>query len=98
MKIYLRLQACLMRLKKDTYIKLRAKSNIKEFYTLFKRLLSSSTSYIIYPPPPPWNSPCRSEGAYPLRRSNQSASTKGAQLNVAAKVVRPTDLLNNVKT
>ena len=38
-----------MRLKKDTYIKLRAKYKIKEFYTLIKRLLSSSTSYIICP-------------------------------------------------
>ena len=48
--------------------------------------------------PPRWNSPCGGEGAYPLRSSNQSASTSRAQLSVAAKVVRPTDLLNHVKT
>ena len=39
-----------MTLKKDTYIKLRTKYKIKEFYTLIKRLLSSSTSYIICTP------------------------------------------------
>ena len=44
--------------------------------------------------PPRWSSPCRGEGAYPLRSSNQSASMRRAQLSVAAKVVRPTDLLN----
>ena len=48
--------------------------------------------------PPRWSSPCRGEGAYPLRSSNQSASTRKAQLSVAAKVVRPTVLLNHVKT
>ena len=51
-----------------------------------------------YEVPPRWSSPYRGEGAYPLRSSNQSASTKRAQLSVAAKVARPTDLLNNVKT
>ena len=35
---------------------------------------------------------------YPPRSSNQSASTRRAQLSVAAKAVRPTDLLNHVKT
>ena len=45
-------------------------------------------------PSPRWNSPCRGEGAYPPRSSNQSASTRRARLSVAAKVVRPTDLLN----
>ena len=48
--------------------------------------------------PSRWNSPCGGEEAYPLRSSNQSTSTRRAQLSVAAKVVRPTDLLNNVKT
>ena len=49
--------------------------------------------------PPRWNSPCRGEGAYPPRSFNQSASTRRAQLSVAAKAVRSTDLLNhNVKT
>ena len=48
---------------------------------------------------PRWSSPCRGEGAYPPRSSKQSASTRRAQLSVAAKVVRPTDPLNhNVKT
>ena len=48
--------------------------------------------------PPRWNSLCRSEGAYPPRSSNQSASMRRAQLSVAVIVVRPTDLLNhNVK-
>ena len=32
------------------------------------------------------------------RSSNQSASTRRAQLSVTAKAVRPTDLLNHVKT
>ena len=44
--------------------------------------------------PPREKSPCRGEGAYPPRSSNQSASTRRAQLSIAAKVVRPTDLLN----
>ena len=48
--------------------------------------------------PPRWNSPCRGEGAYPPRSFNQSASTRRAQLSVAAKAVRPTGLLNHVKT
>ena len=39
-----------------------------------------------------WNSPCRGEEA-----SHHEISTQVRQLNVAAKVVRPTDLLNNVK-
>ena len=53
----------------------------------------------ISPLPPRWNSPCRDEGAYPPRSFNQSASTRRAQLSVAAKAVRSTDLLNhNVKT
>ena len=48
--------------------------------------------------PPRWSSPCRGEGAYPLRSSNQSVSTRTAQPSVAAKVVGPTDLLDhNVK-
>ena len=45
-----------------------------------------------------WSSPCRDEGPYPLRNTNQSASTTRAQLSVADKVVRPTDLLKHVKT
>ena len=48
--------------------------------------------------PPRWNSPCHGEGAYQPRSSNQRASTRRAQLSVAAKVVRPTDLLNHVKS
>ena len=36
------------------------------------------------PAPPRWNSPCRGEGAYPLRSSNQSASTSGARRSDAA--------------
>ena len=38
------------------------------------------------------------EEAYPPRSSNQSVSTRRAQLSVTAKAVRPTDLLNHVKT
>ena len=49
------------------------------------------------PSPPRWSSPCRVEGAYPRRSSNQSASMRRAQLSIAAKVVRPTDLLKNVR-
>ena len=44
--------------------------------------------------PPRWNSLCRSEGAYPPRSSNQSASMRRAQLSVRAKAIRPTGLLN----
>ena len=47
--------------------------------------------------PPRWNSPCCDEGAYPPRSSNQSASTRRAQLSVTAKAVGPTDLLNQIK-
>ena len=36
-------------------------------------------------------------GGFPTRSFCPSASTRRAQLRVAAKVVRPTDLLNNVK-
>ena len=44
-------------------------------------------------------SSCHSEGAYPPKSFNHSASTRRAQLSVAAKVIRSTDLLNhNVKT
>ena len=43
-----------------------------------------------------WNSPCRVEGL-PTKKFLPSASTRRAQLSVAAEVVRPTDLLNNVK-
>ena len=46
--------------------------------------------------PPQWNSPCRGEGAYLPSSFNQSASTRRAQLSVAAKAVSPTDLLNHV--
>ena len=47
---------------------------------------------------PRWSSPCRGEGVYPLRRFNQSVSTRTAQPSVATKVVGPTDLLDhNVK-
>ena len=45
-----------------------------------------------------WNPPCRSKGAYPPRSFNQSASTRIAQLSVAATALWPTDLLNHVKT
>ena len=48
--------------------------------------------------PPLWVSPCRREENYPPRSSNQIASTKTAQLSIAAKTIRPTDLLNIVKT
>ena len=45
-----------------------------------------------------WSSPCHGEGAYPLRSSNQSVSTRTAHPSAAAKVVGPTDLLDhNVK-
>ena len=37
-------------------------------------------------------------GVYPPRSSNLSASTRRGQLSVAVKAVRPTDLLNHVKT
>ena len=47
--------------------------------------------------PPQWNSPCCGEGAYPPGSSNQSASMRRAQQTVTAKVIRPADLLNNVK-
>ena len=47
---------------------------------------------------PRWSSPCRGDGACSPRSSNQSASTRRAQPIVAAKAVRPTDLLNHVKT
>ena len=56
----------------------------------YKRIINKRTR------PPQWNSPCRRDGAYTSRSSNQSASTRRAQLSVAAKVVRPTDLLNHV--
>ena len=47
---------------------------------------------------PRWSSPCRGQGAYPIRSSNQSVSTRTARPSVAAKVVGPTDLLDhNVK-
>ena len=36
-------------------------------------------------------------GSFPPRSFYSSASARRAQLSVAAKVVRPTDLLNNVK-
>ena len=48
--------------------------------------------------PPRWNSPCHGEGTCPPRSSNQRASTRRAHLSVAAKAVRPPDLLNHVNT
>ena len=36
---------------------------------------------------PRWNLPCRGEGAYSSRSSNQSVSTRRAQLSAAAKAV-----------
>ena len=72
-----------------------------KFFSQFS-LLSFLQVVILLPflhvSPPQWNSPYRGEGAYPPRSSNQSASTKRAQLIVAAKAARPTDLLKNVKT
>ena len=47
--------------------------------------------------PPQWRSSCRDEEPYPLRSPDQSASTRRAQLSIAAKAVKPTDLLNHVK-
>ena len=47
---------------------------------------------------PWWSSACPGEGAYPPRSSNQSVSTRRAQLSVAAGAIRPTELLNHVKT
>ena len=51
--------------------------------------------YIIIVAPPWWNSPCRCEGAFPLRSFNQIFSKRRAQLSITAKVVRSTDLLNH---
>ena len=65
----------------------------EQYFSLFGKLALNTQ-----PAPPRWNSSCRGEGAYPPRSSNQSASTRRAQLSVAAKAVRPTDLLNHVKT
>ena len=47
---------------------------------------------------PWWSSACPGEGAYPPRSSNQSVSTRRAQLSIAAEAIRPTELLNHVKT
>ena len=56
-------------------------------------------SYFYVAGPPRWNSPCRSEGAYPPRSFNQSASKRRAEMSIATKTVRSTDLPNhNVKT
>ena len=66
---------------------------LKELSAHFAQAVSD-----IHTVPSRWNSPCRGEGAYPVRSSNQTASTRRAQLSIAAKVVRQTDLLNNVRT
>ena len=69
------------------------------FVFIFHPYACLSLTFATQEAPPRWNSPCRGEGAYPPRGSNQSASTRRAQLSVAAKEARPRDLLNhNVKT
>ena len=62
-----------------------------------KRLAAANADAIRQASPPRWSSPCRGEGAYPLISSNQSGSTRRAQLSVAAKVVRPAHLFNHAK-
>ena len=65
-----------------------------------KKELITNTKVTVWTPPapPPWSSPCCSEGAYPPTSSNQSVLMRRAQLSIAAKVVRRTDLFNNVKS
>ena len=48
--------------------------------------------------PPNGNHLFAVRGTYPPRSFNQSASTRRAQLSIAAKAARPTDLLNHVKS
>ena len=62
-----------------------------------KRLAAANADAIRQASPSRWSSPCRGEGAYPLISSNQSGSTRRAQLSVAAKVVRPAHLFNHAK-
>ena len=77
-------------------------SNLAIFFSKncqkFSVKLSLNTRILYYTDPPRWNSICRGEGAYPPSSLNQSASMRRAQLSVAAKAVRPKDLLNYVKT
>ena len=64
-----------------------------------KELITNTKVTVWTPPAPPRSSsPCCSEGAYPPTSSNQSVLMRRAQLSIAAKVVRPTDLFNNVKS
>ena len=66
-----------------------------------KKELITNTKVTVWTPPahlPRWSSPCCSEGAYPPTSSNQSVLMRRAQLSIAAKVVRPTDLFNNDKS
>ena len=58
---------------------------VKSLKTHLKRTLPPNvkTDIVYTGSPPRWNSPCRGEGA--TRSSNQSASTRRAQLSVAAK-------------
>ena len=69
----------------------------KQNYKFFWRNPCKKDSHNIWNHSPRCNSPCCGKGAYP-QSSSQSASTWRAQLSVAAKAVRPTDLLNYVKT
>ena len=71
--------------------------NTLVFPLTFPEVKLSAVKWLFHtqPPPPQWNSPCQGEGAYPPRSSNQSASMRKAQLNIAAKAIRPTYLLNN---
>ena len=73
-----------------------------KFSTILKCFIELNVTVDSYvsstPSMEPWNSPCRGEGTYPPRSSNQSTSTRRAKLSVAAKVARSAYLLNHVKT